>query len=1150
MDTDRLLPQPAGPATRSVAEPHRRILVLAGVMFAALLAYANTLNADFVWDDRKLIVDDPAITSWRHIPEIFANDFFFRNEDDVPYGYYRPVTTLSYLLDYSIWGLRPFGYHLTNILLHAAGTALVVLMLLRLDCGLGASALAALLFAIHPIHTESVAWIAGRTDLLAFTLTAVAFLAHPHSASARRSTRGVMRLAVSLLAFALALLAKEMSVVFVAWIGLLHLIGRRDDPRAAARAALPYAVVLGAYLAWRFLIIQVGLPGVPPEHHLIRALLSAGVTTLRYLGWMLWPLDLNAYVQNPYVTGVLDLRFLGPIALLVTLALLLRCVQMSARERLLVGMLAASFLPLMNVVRAAGPADMGNMMAERFCYFPSFPFLGLVAIGVTALVRHSASVSLRRALYLGLAGVVLLGARRTIQRNRDWNSELAFLTTTLEQSPNAVLLWGNLAGYHLRKRNLDAAAAAIERGEALDPNSHAVLSSRALWQVVRGHFSDALPLQERIVRESARGRTAALNNLAYLYRMTGQADLAQAILEQLVQAPTNRADPHFNLAEIFRARGRLDEARSEYQSALANRPNDLRTAEALAELEVQAGRPDDAEAIYRRLIAVYPNDQRILNNLALVRHGRGDTAGALELLARAVEAQPSYVKARLNYAQLLVDAGRTADAITQLEAAAYAGGATELGAQATRQIAALRSPGRESTDYGTNATRAQHRGDVSHVPAAVVLITIDTLRADFVSFNGHAPQTTPFLDELARTGVVFSQAYATSSWTVPSMASLFTSLTPSSHGVTRGAVRREKVVSQRALPSSLTTLAETLKQAGYATVGVPGNLHLSAEMGFGQGFDYYADAGFHSAPTINALANQQLEHAFGAGWHDTWKTRRPFLWVHYFDPHDPFTARAPWISRYAPAFDANPSAFPAGLTMRSLRQRFPNPDAALAARLTPLYESEVSYTDDAIRAIGSRLGLEDPNLLLIVTADHGEEFVDHGALGHGHTLYEELVRVPLFLRWPSGLPQGVRVDTPVSLLDIFPTLVELLDLSPPPMPLQGHSIAPLLRGAADPTPRRLYFELDRRPRRRAIRDGTWKLIREFGDPPRMRLFDLDHDPRELHDLAQEHGDIAKRLAGELADWHAALPRPPENPRDVPIRNDAATEQLHALGYLQ
>ena len=171
-------------STGLVAWP-RIALALAPAL--ALLAYWNSLGGEFVWDDRTLILDGNLGGAWGRLDELFTSNFFYRAEFEPTYGYYRPVTTLSYVLDYWIWGLQPFGYHLTNVLLHASCSVWVGLILMRLEFDSGPAILAALLFAVHPIHTESVAWISGRTDLLAFFFCSFATLTHLATSRLRKT---------------------------------------------------------------------------------------------------------------------------------------------------------------------------------------------------------------------------------------------------------------------------------------------------------------------------------------------------------------------------------------------------------------------------------------------------------------------------------------------------------------------------------------------------------------------------------------------------------------------------------------------------------------------------------------------------------------------------------------------------------------------------------------------------------------------------------------------------------------------------------------------------------------------------------------------------------------------------------------------------
>jgi tetratricopeptide (TPR) repeat protein len=708
----------------STRVPMRVWLALAGMAALAILVYLNSLGGDFVWDDRQLIVNDRAVKSWGHLGEVFASDFFERNEDDLPYGYYRPLTTVSYLADFSLWGLQPFGYHLTNVLLHAACSVMVGMLLVRLRFGWLPAVSAGLFFAVHPIHSESVAWIAGRTDLVAFFFCGLAFLSYlrandaPATGEVAEKTRWIAGevaqsvgsrrrrlgrfawLGLSSLMFAAGLLAKEMSVVLVGWLGLVEVMINEHRWQRALVTVSPYLVVVATYVVWRFLVIGVPVPGVPPEHNLAAVLRSLAPTIVRYLAWMAWPTNLSGYVQNPYVTSLSDPRFAFSWLILgLLVAVAYRVGRRDRRVVLAAAMLAVSFVPVLNFVRVAAPADMGNVMAERFCYFPSFPFVALVGVGVEALLRRASKVTMGpAAVAAAAAGVVLYASWVTTRRNADWSDDLTFLTKTLEQSPSAALLWGNLANYQLGKRNLGAAKAAIERAAELDPDSYAVLSSRALWYVVAERYAEAIPLQERIVAHAGQGRTAALNNLAYLYRRTGREDAALDILRTIVSRGHGYADVYYNLAEIERARGDAETARQDYRRGLEARPNDLRIAQALAEVELEAGRPEEAEHIYRQMLEIYPDDPRLLNNLALIVHDRGDARGALQLLGRVVAGHPDYVNGHMNYAQLLEEAGRAAEAAAQLEDAVRRAEDAEQRQAAAAKLATLRAKAGGATE--------------------------------------------------------------------------------------------------------------------------------------------------------------------------------------------------------------------------------------------------------------------------------------------------------------------------------------------------------------------------------------------------------------------------------------------------------------------
>jgi arylsulfatase A-like enzyme len=437
-------------------------------------------------------------------------------------------------------------------------------------------------------------------------------------------------------------------------------------------------------------------------------------------------------------------------------------------------------------------------------------------------------------------------------------------------------------------------------------------------------------------------------------------------------------------------------------------------------------------------------------------------------------------------------------------------------------------------------------------PKSVVLLTIDTMRADAASFMGCPRKTTPFLDSMAARAVVFDRAYSTTSWTVPGVASMLTSLYPSAHGTLSGEIfgdKTKEVWKQTRLADELSTLAELFKAAGYRTIGVVANRHLQIGSGFEQGFDHYYDyAGFLSAEDLNKTVRQKMKQAFGPQWQQKWRQEKVFLWIHYFDPHHPYFPRKPWIEQYAPDFSKNPEAFPWRLSNSQINATFRSQrDHSMARRLTALYHSEISYTDDQVRIIFGELGVDD-NTLVIFTSDHGEEIGEHGMIGHRWTLFEEVVQVPLFVWWPAVLPEGKRVGQGVSIVDILPTLAEMGAIAAPKR-CQGQSLVPLLSGAAGRQDSHAYLELHPpNPSLRGLVTERWKLIRPIDSENRPLLFNLVIDPGEQKDNEPSQSQTAQQLNQQLAGWVKALPKAPETTY-FSSQDKEEIEKLRALGYV-
>ena len=415
-------------------------------------------------------------------------------------------------------------------------------------------------------------------------------------------------------------------------------------------------------------------------------------------------------------------------------------------------------------------------------------------------------------------------------------------------------------------------------------------------------------------------------------------------------------------------------------------------------------------------------------------------------------------------------------------------------------------------------------GSPTHSPPPnVVLVTVDALRPDRLGCLGNPRALTPTLDSLAQGGTLFTNAFTSSAWTSPALVSCLTGRHEPAHGVDT----REK-----SLATDVATLAGTLVAAGYCA---PDVCYLI-------GSPNYQNLGFQDFPQKHEFLTAGHDIVFR--WLETYAhSRQPFfLYYHYRDLHQPYNPSPPFDSLYLP--DRRPPQDPAALarfnTVRSALL-LPEGELAFAASDTGwvrgLYDGEVAEADarffrplfDRLR----RLGIAG-NTVVIVTADHGEELLDHGNIGHASTslastLYDEELRIPLIVSWPEGrLPCRVSEDL-VQLVDVMPTVLELLGI-PLPEGLQGRPLTPLLRGEElAPAPVYVSSVLGgyqatvqmQGIHLRAVRTDRWKLVRRDEAPCSSRcLFDINADPAELDECAARYPDMADSLEGLLEGWLA------------------------------
>jgi arylsulfatase A-like enzyme len=451
----------------------------------------------------------------------------------------------------------------------------------------------------------------------------------------------------------------------------------------------------------------------------------------------------------------------------------------------------------------------------------------------------------------------------------------------------------------------------------------------------------------------------------------------------------------------------------------------------------------------------------------------------------------------------------------------------------------------------------------SQPPPNIILIVADTLRADRIGAAGNPRGITPFIDSLAARGYVFHNAYAPSSWTNPSVASILTSRYQSQHGI---------VTFESVLADSEVTLAEALKPRGYTTGFFSANGLISRRMGFSQGYDLYRSIlvkGKDEPRYLWIPERSDRINGDALGWVDSVTKTAPttpiFLHMHYMEPHNPYSPRAEALDKIADGHEqpdvqkANGSAF-FGHTIQLTPEMLTN--------LVDVYDAEVLSLDIGLRSLFAELEQRHllDNAVVVITADHGEEFKEHGLIGHDKSLYEEVVRVPLIMLVP-GHRERTDIDQVVSLVDIAPTLVDLAGAAIPPA-FEGHSFKGTLindpnrwrllswlagKPGSGGAPGSAYTELIKNaernakrftPHEHAIVLGSHKLI--VGTAGEHEYYDLKADPGEknpngLSEAERNQLQNAYDLVRTRARERAA-------PRDTQELDPETRERMRALGY--
>ncbi|HVG09897.1 MAG TPA: sulfatase [Thermoanaerobaculia bacterium] len=431
----------------------------------------------------------------------------------------------------------------------------------------------------------------------------------------------------------------------------------------------------------------------------------------------------------------------------------------------------------------------------------------------------------------------------------------------------------------------------------------------------------------------------------------------------------------------------------------------------------------------------------------------------------------------------------------------------------------------------------------------VLMLVIDALRPDHLGCYGYPLATSPTIDALARRGVLFTNAASLASYTRAAVPSIFTSVHPGAHGV----LTQGKKVEM--LSDEYETLAETLKERGYVTAAFAPNPSLNHAFNFDQGFDLYDDnfqigvRGAEDFETASKINERTL------GWLRANPGKPFFAYLHYRDVHAPYVPPPPYDHMFDKPGDGRP--------LSEAEYKSQPPDVRQPRRFRDLdsyveqYDGEIRYTDDHLARFLETLAKEGflDDTVIFLTADHGESFLEHRSWTHGTGLYEELTRVPLLLVLPGEKHKGQRVVAPVQTTDIYPSILELLELGTLPQ-IQGRSLFDAIEGKADPK-RPVFNEAlvshGHRPwnfgELVAVRYDGWKLI--YNRRSRTaELYNLAQDPGETRDLVDSERERARDLLRMIAAQDRENAKRSHRVKGNEELPEDVVEGLKALGYVR
>lgn len=622
------------------------MLVSFGVSF-------NSLFNGFVYDDTIQVLQNNWLLSSKYIPDIFSSDAW-RFQRGPGSNYYRPLMHVIYMLAYHIFGLKPWGFHLVNVLLHSANSVLVFLLASRFLRGfssaheggrdvpllpggfLGPPFIAAILFAVHPVHTEAVAWVASLPEVsfAFFSLLSLYFFVR----SANEASLFKKDYLLSLLFFFFAALCKETALVLpVLLLFLDHLFkNERGGVFRRGKRYVPYFMISGVYFIMRLHALGAFAPVVRHrELSLYHYLINVFPLFMTYIEKLFLPTDLNAfYVFHP-ITSIFAMR--GILAFFFTLAFVILTLTAMRKNKTVFFSLLFMAVPLLPVLYI--PALGENTFAERYLYFPSVGFVLLLALVLSKARIHNPKLSnILTAIYCVMIVVYSAG---TISRNTVWSDEYTLWADTVKKSPDSAVVQGELGNALLSMGRTDEAIEHHGLAAALAPNDWLILNNFGFALATKGLWDDAITQYRTALLLGPLAEDRIYVNMGFALDKKGLTEEATENYETALRLNPSNVKARFSLGLAYARSGRLDKAVGEFQAALQLRPDYAEVHSSLGTTYGMLGLRDKAVEHLRAAVSLRPDFADAHYNLGIAYIKNGSVDKAIEHMQAAVRLDPA-----------------------------------------------------------------------------------------------------------------------------------------------------------------------------------------------------------------------------------------------------------------------------------------------------------------------------------------------------------------------------------------------------------------------------------------------------------------------------------------------------------------------------